>query len=151
MISTLRRFNKTGTEYTDFIFDLPEGSQGNTEADWRQWRQTRFGHARGERSRPQFQVTAHNSVRPSVRKRTEVARKLRDQTRKPYMPGRIGEASPRHLYGGEQPEVGFECPAQCTALFIGNPGVGKSTFLNTLVGEPAFTLGSGRASRSARD
>ena len=48
--------------YTFFYFDLTEGSLGNTEADWRHWRQARFGHARGERRRPQF--TAHKSVRP---------------------------------------------------------------------------------------
>ena len=54
--------SRTGYWYRFFNFDLPEGSQGNTEADWRQWRQTRFGHARSERRRPQF--AAHNSVRP---------------------------------------------------------------------------------------
>ena len=54
--------HEPGYWYRFFNFDLPEGSRGNTEADWRQWRQTRFGHARSERRRPQF--TAHNSVRP---------------------------------------------------------------------------------------
>jgi hypothetical protein len=44
-----------------FLFRPHRGVSGNTEAGWRQWRQTRFGHARSERSRPQF--TAHNSVR----------------------------------------------------------------------------------------
>ncbi len=48
--------------YRFFNFDLPEGSQGNTEADWGHWGQTRFGHARSERRRPQF--TAHKSVHP---------------------------------------------------------------------------------------
>ena len=48
--------------YTFFYFDLTEGSLGNTVAGWCHWSQTRFGNARGERSRPQF--TAHNSVRP---------------------------------------------------------------------------------------
>ena len=51
-----------GYWYTLFYFDLTEGSQGTIEAGWRHWRQTRFGHARSERSRPQF--TAHKSVRP---------------------------------------------------------------------------------------
>ena len=59
---SLREWGRMGYWYRFFNFDLPEGSQGNTEADWRQWRQTRFGHARSERRRPQF--TAHNSVRP---------------------------------------------------------------------------------------
>jgi hypothetical protein len=54
--------SRTGYWYTFFNFDLTGGSLGNTEADWRHWRQTRFGHARSERRRPQF--TAHNSVRP---------------------------------------------------------------------------------------
>jgi hypothetical protein len=56
--------SRTGVLYSIvfFNFDLPEGSQGNTEADWGHWGQTRFGHARSERRRPQF--TAHNSVRP---------------------------------------------------------------------------------------
>jgi hypothetical protein len=54
--------SRTGYWYRFFNFDLPEGSQGNTEADWGHWGQTRFGHARSERRRPQF--TAHNSVRP---------------------------------------------------------------------------------------
>ena len=54
--------SRAGYWYTFFNFDLTGGSLGNTEADWRHWRQTRFGHARSERRRPQF--TAHNSVRP---------------------------------------------------------------------------------------
>ena len=54
-------FEKRGTG-TQFFFRPHRGVSGNTEAGWRQWRQTRFGHARSERSRPQF--TAHNSVRP---------------------------------------------------------------------------------------
>ena len=54
--------HEPGYWYRFFNFDLPEGSQGNTEADWGHWGQTRFGHARSERRRPQF--TAHNSVRP---------------------------------------------------------------------------------------
>ena len=53
--------HERGYWYRFFNFDLPEGSQGNTEADWGHWGQTRFGHARSERRRPQF--TAHNSVR----------------------------------------------------------------------------------------
>ena len=54
--------SRRGYWYRFFNFDLPEGSQGNTEADWGHWGQTRFGHARSERRRPQF--TAHKSVRP---------------------------------------------------------------------------------------
>jgi len=53
---------RTGVLVHFFNFDLTEGSRGTIEAGWRHWRQTGFGHARGERSRPQFK--AHNSVRP---------------------------------------------------------------------------------------
>jgi hypothetical protein len=61
-------------EYPEYLFyfDLTEGSQGNTEAGWRQWRQARFGHARGERRRPQF--TAQNSLRPFENGLRSVAR-----------------------------------------------------------------------------
>ncbi len=41
------------------------------------WRQTRFGHARGERSRPQF--TAHNSLRPLKSGLSLGGPELRDQ------------------------------------------------------------------------
>ena len=44
-----------------FFFDLGGGSQGISPFDLRHHRQTGFGHARGERGRPQFK--AHNSVR----------------------------------------------------------------------------------------
>ena len=53
--------SEKGVPVYSFFFDLTWGSQGTIEAGWRHWRQTRFGHARSERSRPQF--TAHNSVR----------------------------------------------------------------------------------------
>jgi hypothetical protein len=46
-----------GYWYTFFYFDLTEGSQGTSPFDFRHYRQTRFGHARSERRRPQF--TAH--------------------------------------------------------------------------------------------
>ena len=45
-----------------FYFDLTGGSQGTSPFDLGRLGQTRFGHARSERRRPQF--TAHNSVRP---------------------------------------------------------------------------------------
>ena len=51
-----------GYWYTVFFFDLTGGSQGTSPFDLRHHRQTRFGHARSERRRPQF--TAHKSVRP---------------------------------------------------------------------------------------
>jgi len=51
-----------GYWYTFFNFDLTEGSQGTSPFDLGHLGQTRFGHARSERRRPQF--TAHNSVRP---------------------------------------------------------------------------------------
>ena len=54
--------SRNGVLVNSFYFDLTAGSQGTIEAGWRHWRQIRFGHARSERSRPQF--TAHNSVRP---------------------------------------------------------------------------------------
>ena len=54
--------SRTGVLVHSFFFDLTGGSQGTIEAGWRHWRQTRFGHARSRRGRPQF--TAHNSVRP---------------------------------------------------------------------------------------
>ncbi len=52
--------------YTFFYFDLTEGSQGTPSHrigpfDFRHYRQTLFGHARGERSQPQLK--AHNSAR----------------------------------------------------------------------------------------
>ncbi len=50
-----------GYWYTFFI-STSEGSLGNTVAGWCHWSQARFGHARGERRRPE--CTAHNSVRP---------------------------------------------------------------------------------------
>ena len=49
-----------GYWYTVF-FRPHRGVSGTIEAGWGHWGQTRFGHARSERSRPQF--TAHNSVR----------------------------------------------------------------------------------------
>ena len=54
--------SRTGVLVSFFYFDLTEGSQGTIEAGCGHWGQTRFGHARSERRRPQF--TAHNSVRP---------------------------------------------------------------------------------------
>ena len=54
--------SRTGYWYRFFYFDLTEGSQGTSPFDLRHHRQTRFGHARSERRRPQF--TAHNSLRP---------------------------------------------------------------------------------------
>jgi hypothetical protein len=54
--------SRMGYWYTFFYFDLTEGSQGTSPFDLGHLRQTRFGHARSERRRPQF--TAHNSVRP---------------------------------------------------------------------------------------
>ena len=53
--------SRTGVLVHSFFFDLTGGSQGISPFDFRHYRQTRFGHARSERSRPQF--TAHNSVR----------------------------------------------------------------------------------------
>ena len=53
--------SRTGVLVQTFFFDLTGGSLETTVAGWCHWRQTRFEHARGERSRPQF--TAHNSVR----------------------------------------------------------------------------------------
>ena len=54
-------FENRGTG-TQFFFDLTGGSQGTSPFDLGHLRQTRFGHARSERRRPQF--TAHKSVRP---------------------------------------------------------------------------------------
>jgi hypothetical protein len=54
--------SRTGYWYTLFYFDLDWGSLETTVAGWCHWSQTRFGHARGERSRPHFKT--HNSVRP---------------------------------------------------------------------------------------
>ena len=54
--------HEPGYWYRFFNFDLPEGSQGISPFDFRHYRQTRFGHARSERRRPQF--TAHSSLRP---------------------------------------------------------------------------------------
>ena len=45
-----------------FGFGSDGGSQGTSPFDFRHYRQTRFGHARSRRGRPQFK--AHNSVRP---------------------------------------------------------------------------------------
>ena len=54
--------SRTGVLVHSFFFDLTEGSQGTSPFDLGHLGQTRFGHARSERRRPQF--TAHNSVRP---------------------------------------------------------------------------------------
>ena len=64
--------------YTFSYFDLTEGSLGNTEADWRRWRQTRFGWTCPQRTQTTPIYSAQ--FRPSVRKRTKVARELRDPT-----------------------------------------------------------------------
>ena len=54
--------SRTGVLVHSFFFDLTGGSQGISPFDLRHHRQTRFGHARSRRRRPQFK--AHNSVRP---------------------------------------------------------------------------------------
>ena len=74
-----------------FYFDLTEGSLGNTVAGWCHWRQTRFGHARGERGRPQF--TAHNSVRPFENGLS--LRSLGSSATRPRAPTLALRASPR--------------------------------------------------------
>ena len=53
--------SRTGVLVHSFCFDLTGGSQGISPFDLRHHRQTGFGHARGERGRPQFKT--HNSVR----------------------------------------------------------------------------------------
>ncbi len=56
-------FEKGCTGIRFFISTSPRSLGNlNTVAGWCHWSQTRFGHARGERSRPHFK--AHNSVRP---------------------------------------------------------------------------------------
>ena len=58
-------FQKKGYRYTVFFstsMDGPIWSQGTSPFDLGHLRQTRLGHARSKRGRPQFK--AHNSVRP---------------------------------------------------------------------------------------
>ncbi len=64
--------------YTAFYFDL-RGSQATIEAGWRQsrWRQTPGARACPRRTKPAPISSAQ--FRPSVRKRTKVARELRNQ------------------------------------------------------------------------
>ena len=54
--------SEKGVPVYSFFFDLGGGSQGISPFDFRHYRQTRFGHARSRRRRPQFK--AHSSVFP---------------------------------------------------------------------------------------
>jgi hypothetical protein len=56
-------FESRGTG-TQFFFDLTGGSQGTSPFDLGHHGQTRFGHARSERRRPQFTAHKSESVRP---------------------------------------------------------------------------------------
>jgi hypothetical protein len=67
-------FTNRGTGIVFLISTSPP--QGNTEADWGHWGQTRFGHARAQRMQTAPIYSAQ--FRPSVKKRPQLRWELRD-------------------------------------------------------------------------